>query len=236
MNNYNKERYNPLDNPSQDTFIKLEHLGRYLFACDYLRKHSITENVLDIACGTGYGSYLLSKHIKNVVGIDKNTEEVADQYKKDNIVFIKEDIDKVDLTSTYQAIICFETLEHVNNPNKLLKQISQCLTNKGLFLLSIPNAKYEKLDENGNNLDIYHKTIFKLDDLLKQLNNDFKIIKVLGQSKINEIINKNPNLNLNIHSQEEVIEKAYNLAYPNKEKIEDTYSYIIICQKKEKIL
>lgn len=232
MNNYNKERYNPLDNPSQDTFIKLEHLGRYLFACDYLKEHTITENVLDIACGTGYGSFLLSKQIKNVVGVDKNIEEVAPQYKKDNIKFIKEDIDKVDLTSAYQAIICFETLEHVNNPNRLLKQISKSLTSKGFFLLSVPNAKYEKLDENGNNLDIYHKTIFKLDDLLDQLKNDFKIIDVLGQSKINEIINKNPNLNLNIHSKEEVIEKAYHLAYPNKEKIEDTYSYTIVCQKK----
>lgn len=232
MNNYNKERYNPLDNPSQDTFIKLEHLGRYLFACDYLKEHSMTENVLDIACGTGYGCYLLSKQIKNVVGIDKNIEEVAPQYKKDNIIFIKQDIDKVDLTSTYQAIICFETLEHVNNPNRLLKQISKSLTSKGFFLLSIPNAKYEKLDEDGNNLDIYHKTIFKLDDLLDQLKNDFKIIDVLGQSKMNEIINKNPNLNLNIHSKEEVIEKAYHLAYPNKEKIEDTYSYTIVCQKK----
>lgn len=232
MNNYNKERYNPLDNPSQDTFIKLEHLGRYLFACDYLKEHTITENVLDIVCGTGYGSFLLSKQIKNVVGIDKNIEEVAPQYKKDNIKFIKEDIDKVDLTSTYQAIICFETLEHVNNPNRLLKQISKSLTSKGFFLLSVPNAKYEKLDENGNNLDIYHKTIFKLDNLLDQLKNDFKIIDVLGQSKINEIINKNPNLNLNIHSKEEVIEKSYHLAYPNKEKIEDTYSYTIVCQKK----
>ena len=112
------------------------------------------------------------------------------------------------------------------------KQISKSLTSKGLFLLSVPNEKYEKLDENGNNLDIYHKTIFKLDDLLDQLKNDFKIIDVLGQSKINEIINKNPNLNLNIHSKEEVIEKAYHLAYPNKEKIEDTYSYTIVCQKK----
>ena len=236
MNNYNKERYNPLDNPAQDTFIKLEHLGRYLFACDYLKKHSITENVLDIACGTGYGCYLLSKQIKNVVGIDKNIEEVELQYKKDNITFIEEDIDKTDLTSTYQAIVCFETLEHVNNPNRLLKQISKSLSSKGLFLLSIPNEKYEKLDENGNNLDIYHKTIFKLDDLLDQLKNDFNMVEIFGQSKINEIINKNPNLNLNIHSQEEVIEKAYQLAYPNKEKIEDTYSYIIICQKKEKIL
>lgn len=236
MNNYNKERYNPLDNPAQDTFIKLEHLGRYLFACDYLKKHSITENVLDIACGTGYGCYLLSKQIKSVVGIDKNIEEVELQYKKDNITFIEEDIDKTDLTSTYQAIVCFETLEHVNNPNRLLKQISKSLSSKGLFLLSIPNEKYEKLDENGNNLDIYHKTIFKLDDLLDQLKNDFDMIELFGQSKINEIINKNPNLNLNIHSQEEVIEKAYQLAYPNKEKIEDTYSYIIICQKKEKIL
>ena len=165
-------------------------------------------------------------------GIDKNIEEVDNQYKKDNITFIKEDIDKIDLTPTYQAIICFETLEHVNNPNRLLKQISKSLTSKGLFLLSVPNEKYEKLDENGNNLDIYHKTIFKLDDLLDQLKNDFKIIDVFGQSKINEIINKNPNLNLNIHSQEEVIEKTYHLAYPNKEKIEDTYSYIIVCQKK----
>ena len=68
--------------------------------------------------------------------------------------------------------------------------------------------------------------------MLDQLKNDFKIIDVFGQSKINEIINKNPNLNLNIHSQEEVIKKTYHLAYPNKEKIEDTYSYIIVCQKK----
>ncbi len=46
--------------------ISLEHWHRYLFASIFTED----KNVLDIACGEGYGSFLISKNAKFIVELE----------------------------------------------------------------------------------------------------------------------------------------------------------------------
>ena len=52
--------------PEFDGDWTLEHLHRYLLACEL----AAGKTVLDIACGDGYGSAMMAKHAVEVTGVD----------------------------------------------------------------------------------------------------------------------------------------------------------------------
>ena len=73
--------------PELEGEIAVEHLHRYLFAREFV----CGKDVLDIASGEGYGSALLAKLARNVIGVDISREAVIfaqEQYKKDNLEFM----------------------------------------------------------------------------------------------------------------------------------------------------
>lgn len=222
----NFEYINPFDE-QYDYMMRIEHLGRYYFASERLKKF---KKVLDVACADGYGTKILSQRVVSVDGIDRNEEYLRvarTKYNSNNINYKCIDVDKKTITDTYDGIVCFETLEHLKYPKKFLHNLYDILNNNGVMLLSIPNSDYEII-ENGKNKDSFHLHIFKYDDIVKMLYEiGFKIDKVLGQSYINKIVN-NEIKNYSITSVEN---DAKTIGYPNQEEIEKTYSYIFILNK-----
>ena len=224
----NYEYVNPFDE-KYDYLMKIEHLGRYYFASDYLKDFN---NVLDIACADGYGSMILSNNIKRVVGVDRNNRylDIArSKYNNSNIEYKCIDVDTELITGSYDGIVCFETLEHIKYPKKLLNNLYNVLTDNGVMILSVPNSEYEII-ENGKNKDSFHIRVFKYDDIVKMIEEvGFKINKVLGQSYINKIVNGD----IKEYELTNVIDDSKEIAYPNEEDINKTYSYIFILNKEE---
>ncbi len=52
--------------------VAMEHLSRYFFAKDFC----VDKAVLDVACGEGYGSYILAQTAQSVLGVDIAMEAV----------------------------------------------------------------------------------------------------------------------------------------------------------------
>jgi ubiquinone/menaquinone biosynthesis C-methylase UbiE len=129
-----------------ETFVineaMIEHLHRYAIAMDYVKGKA----VLDIACGEGYGSNLLSKNAREVTGIDldsKTINHASKKYSKNNLKFIQgkvEDIPAAD--SSFDVVISFETLEHTNEHEKIFQEIKRILKPGGLLIISTPEKKY----------------------------------------------------------------------------------------------
>ena len=68
---YTGERMIPEFNEGEE--IYLEHITRYIFASQFIKD----KIVLDIACGSGYGSdYLLKNGARKVIGVDISKETV----------------------------------------------------------------------------------------------------------------------------------------------------------------
>ena len=59
--------------PDMCGLIHYEHLHRYMLAA----KFAEGKTVLDIACGEGYGTYILSQVAKSVIGVDISKETIA---------------------------------------------------------------------------------------------------------------------------------------------------------------
>ena len=119
--------------------VTYEHIHRYLLAKNYVEN----KIVLDIACGTGYGSFFLSHHALKVVGIDINEEVINEnktKYIKRNLDFLVGQIDNIPIEdNSIDVVVSFETIEHVHNAKKTLSEIKRVLKKNGLLIISTPN-------------------------------------------------------------------------------------------------
>ena len=172
-------------NCSVSFFIRCEHLARYIYAAEQIRKRK-AKYVLDAACGSGYGSAEIAKYADNVISIDKNP--LFDKYLKDNIEYIPVDLnsddftEKIHIAKKLDAVVCFETLEHLNSPSQFLNTISKTIKKNGLLFVSVPNGDFEKTDEEGNTLNPYHLHKFSHAEMANMLDAaGFEIKRILYQ-------------------------------------------------------
>ncbi len=247
------EQIDPFDVNYQDFWIKIEHLARYIFVYDMLKNQNKKQNVLDIACGFGYGLKELSPVSEKIIGVDINDIAIAkaQEINKNiaNVEIIKWDLEKninqqIFSENMFDNIISFETLEHLKNPMDVINIFYHLLKNNGQLILSVPNKRFESLDENGNPRNRYHKQVFsefEIEDMLRVAG--FKIIDKYGQAFLNKLIKKEHQLirkkriasrlsHLKKLSEKEYIRAcAYLFAYPDKNDIKSSYSRIYVVSK-----
>ncbi|PJB20593.1 MAG: hypothetical protein CO117_00435 [Flavobacteriaceae bacterium CG_4_9_14_3_um_filter_33_16] len=165
--------------------IAIEHLHRYALALNYVKN----KIVLDIACGEGYGSFLISNKSKQVYGVDINEETIqfaSQKYKNNNLTFLKGSTSKIPLEdNTVEVIISFETIEHHDEHDQMMLEIKRVLKPDGIVIMSSPDKLYYSDKRN-------YKNIFHVKELYK---NEFKIlvekyfneVQMLSQTHINGV-------------------------------------------------
>jgi len=126
----------------------VEHLHRYAIACEFVTNKS----VLDIASGEGYGSNLLAKNAKEVIGIDISEEAVthaSKKYKCNNLFFKKGSVTNIPIeNSSIDVVVSFETLEHVYEHEIMLKEIKRVIKSNGLVIISTPEKSNYRAPNN----------------------------------------------------------------------------------------
>lgn len=127
---------NPLDKAGQ---LSLQlHLERYNFACRYL----LPGRVLDIACGTGYGTSLLAECSNEVcTGVDISPEAIAyaqKRYAHERTRFICESITGFTDEEKFMNIVSLETIEHIEDPKRAIAHLHSLLLSGGHLIVSAP--------------------------------------------------------------------------------------------------
>lgn len=130
--------------PEQDRgrLIEVEHLCRYLWAAQAARGRL----VLDAGCGTGYGSRLLAEAgAEEVTGVDiaESVLEAVAPSMPANVHLQAADLRTLPLESDrFQLIVCFEVIEHFEDPFPVLDELVRVLAPGGLLLISSPNRGF----------------------------------------------------------------------------------------------
>lgn len=120
--------------------IWYEHMHRYAYAAPLVRG----KRVLDAACGEGYGSALLAQSAASVLGLDLSDEAIAHaraRYQQAGLQFAQTDVTALDelADGSFDVIVSFETLEHVQAQERMLAGFARLLAPGGLLLISTPD-------------------------------------------------------------------------------------------------
>lgn len=166
-------------------WLRNQHLARYRWAAGFAPGLS----VLDAACGTGYGSRLLSEAgASRVVSVDVSPDaplEAARSGDLGRLRFVRADVTRLPFRgSAFDLYVSFETLEHVESDEALLDEARRVLAPGGTLLCSTPNR-----DLLSPGLTIHHRprnpyhvreySITELDSLLRKF---FPDVTLLGQT------------------------------------------------------
>jgi len=132
------ERYVP--GRDSGTSVEIEHEARYRWASQL----ASGKRVLDAGCGTGWGSELLARAgAAAVTGIDRSEQAIrhARATHGQHAEFEIADLCSLKLPDcAFDIVVCFETIEHLDDPSSALDHMRRVLAPDGLLLVSTPVA------------------------------------------------------------------------------------------------
>ncbi|MDP4119222.1 MAG: methyltransferase domain-containing protein [Bacillota bacterium] len=106
-------------------------------------------SVLDLACGTGTASVMLSDRGYEVIGVDSSEEMLAEARRKQgerDILFLQQSMSGFELYGTVDAVVCLlDSVNYVVDARELQKcfeLVNNYLNPGGLFIFDI-NTKYK---------------------------------------------------------------------------------------------
>lgn len=206
--------------PTEKGEIRHEHMHRYAF-CRTLTKDKI---VLDIASGEGYGSAMIAKHAKSVIGVDISNEAVEYAQKKygemRNLKFKTGSADCIPLPdNSVDVVISFETIEHHDRHSEMLAEIDRVLKLDGYLVISSPNKEIYS-DQSGHHNEFHVKELYfsQLDALIRRY---FCKVEYYGQRLVTgsllvrlEKLEEEKNYNAFVDSENGIDNKVVKLNFP----------------------
>jgi SAM-dependent methyltransferase len=161
-----------------------EHIARYAFAARLTPR----VRVLDIGCGTGYGTAELAQTAESAMGVDISAEAIdyaRAHYPLANLSFLATAADRVPQPdASFDFITAFEVIEHMDDWHAFLIEARRLLHPNGTFLVSTPNKLYyaEARAERGPNP--FHTHEFEYAEFRDALSAVFPHVTILLQNRL----------------------------------------------------
>jgi len=138
-------KYNRKDSPKYE-YDRIADRKRVDFIVDTLKSSlSPSARILDVGCGNGVISRHLGREGFQVLGIDvseKTIEIARAATSQPNVLFLQKSAEELVASGEqYNAVICSEVLEHLTNPDALLKVLYKILEEGGKLIVTVPNGK-----------------------------------------------------------------------------------------------
>ena len=143
---YGERWYTANDDPV--ALLRAEARARNRWILSEIAKgfHGRNIRILDVGCGAGFLANELARHGYRVVGLDasKSTLDVAHRHDSTQTVdYICGDAYRLGFESGAFDVVCaMDFLEHVENPNKVVREVSRVLNAHGLFFFYTFNRNF----------------------------------------------------------------------------------------------
>jgi 2-polyprenyl-3-methyl-5-hydroxy-6-metoxy-1,4-benzoquinol methylase len=141
---------------------------------------------LEIGCGEGRGLDLLAPDSDEYTALDK-IQEIIDQLQVSypKIKFIQGNIPPMSMleSDTYDVVISFQVIEHINDDNSYLQEIHRVLKPGGKAIITTPNIK-KTLSRNPWHIREY--TAEQLTNLAKSIFQTVTMKGITGNKKVME--------------------------------------------------
>jgi SAM-dependent methyltransferase len=156
----------------------VRHQVAHLYAIGRMRR---ARRVLDVGCGTGYGTAMVASRVGEVVGIDMSEEAVAwtrSRNRLPNVEFMAMPATELDFPAgSFDAAYSIQVVEHIEEIELLLSEVVRVLRPGGTFVVATPN----RLTYSPNGLhNPFHVREYDAGELRDLLVPHFREVEVTG--------------------------------------------------------
>jgi 2-polyprenyl-3-methyl-5-hydroxy-6-metoxy-1,4-benzoquinol methylase len=154
---------------------------RHVAVYEWIAERVAGLDVIDMACGEGYGSHILGRRAARVTGVDANPEAHAHaraRYTRPGIRFERE------LIETYSepcdAVVFLQTIEHLQDPKAALDHFRLLLRPGGTAYVSTPNVLTlapPGAEKSGNP---WHVREYRAEEFRELCEQSFEQVELLG--------------------------------------------------------
>lgn len=139
----NKPRFGLVPNPNEQKIVRAA-IKEILEVCKkYINKPLKSISVLDAGCGRGEYAAEIAKHVKSVVGVEPQTDVVADAKSRHkrvkNLRFYKSLIEDFKTRKKFDLIVSLTVFEHMPNQKRSFKRMLELLKKDGVIYMTAPN-------------------------------------------------------------------------------------------------
>ena len=102
-----------------------------------IRRHKIV-SILDAGCGDGfYSFYLATRYHCCIDACDVSLKEV--KFRHPYVTYSEADLTSLAIKEKYDLIYCIDTLEHIDNDEAAVRNLSDALKNNGYLYVHVPS-------------------------------------------------------------------------------------------------
>ncbi|MEO5656957.1 MAG: class I SAM-dependent methyltransferase [Nitrospiria bacterium] len=163
----------------EEYVLHLIHAFPYVQAARFAEHHT----VLDFGCNTGYGTAIVSRSAKKIVGVDVSAKAISSAHEQHGHLGI--DFQLIDGTRlpfsdhTFDIVISFQVIEHIVDYEQYIRELKRVLSPQGIVLLTTPNALL-RLDPGMKPWNRFHVREFEASGFQALLGTFFSTVGIFG--------------------------------------------------------
>jgi SAM-dependent methyltransferase len=169
--------------------IYLMHVATYNNAIKYISG----KEVLDLGCGTGYGTALVADKCASICGVDISDEAIAyatNKYSAPHLFY--RTIRKVEDAplpfgdKSFDVVLSFQVIEHIADPTTYLEEIGRVLRPGGVFIVATPdrNTRLLPLQRPWNKFHVHEYSGQELVGLVSRYFGEVKLVNMSGTRSV----------------------------------------------------
>ena len=148
-------------------------IARHSAAYEIARSRAGDGRVIDVGCGSGYGTTMLAESSGRFFGIDRVLPDRRQRGR--DVRFVVGDLRALPLQSGhFDLVVSFQVIEHLHDPTFYVDALASLCSTDGLVLVTTPNI----LTSDGVNP--YHVHEYIADELAETLGERFEEVEVRG--------------------------------------------------------
>jgi SAM-dependent methyltransferase len=151
---------------------------RHVAVYEWIAARCEGKKVADLASGEGYGSAILARRAREVVGVDANPEAYEHarlRYGNERLSFRRSLVE--DFDEPCDAVVFLQTIEHIHEPGRLLEQIAKIAP---VAYISTPNRLTLAGPDAEKSENPWHLREYDIGQYRELLEPHFSQVEILG--------------------------------------------------------